>query len=307
MPPSMTFDVLGLGAVALDEFLYVDAYPAPDTKVRARESRVQCGGLTGNALVTAARMGARCAYAGRLGTSAAAKAIEEGFAGEGVDTRHASRRAEDGVVTSTIIVGTEGNTRNVFSRRNGITGARESEPSADVVESARVLFLDHHAGPGGVRAGRIAAAAGIPIVADFERQDAPCLDELLELTGHLIVPAHFACAITGASSPSDAILQLATSAREVTVVTNGAEGFWWVEKGGQPNHVPAFVVEVADTACCGDVFHGAYAAALAEGVPLRARLRFASAAAALKATRIGGQQSIPRRGEVDAFLERHGG
>ncbi len=300
----MTFDVLGLGAVALDEFLYVDAYPAPDTKVRVRESQVECGGLTGNALVTAARMGARCAYAGRLGTSSAAKTIEEGFAREGVDTSHASRRPEDGVVTSTIIVGTEGNTRNVFSRRNGLTGARESEPAVEVVQSARVLFLDHHAGPGGLRAARIAAAAGIPIVADIERHDAPCLAELLELTDHLIVPANFARAFTGASSPADSVFGLATSARAVTVVTNGADGFWFLEKGGKPSHVPAYRVQVADTACCGDVFHGAYAAALAEGMPLMARLRFASAAAAVKATRVGGQQAIPRREEVNTFLTR---
>jgi len=300
----MIFDVLGLGAVALDEFLYVDEYPAPDTKVRVREAQTQCGGLTGNALVTAARLGARCAYAGRLGTSAAAREIEATFASEGVDTRHASRRPEDGVVTSTIVVGTQGNTRNVFSRRNGSTGAHEFEPAEDVLRSSRVLFIDHHGGAGAVRAAKMAVSWRIPVVADFERLDAPFLEELLGLTGHLIVPEEFARAFTSADSAAESARRLGRAGREITVVTSGGEGFWLVERNSAPVHFPAFPVDVVDTACCGDVFHGAYAAALAEGMPLENRLRFASAAAALKATRTGGQKAIPRRGQVEAFLDR---
>jgi len=43
-----------------------------------------------------------------------------------------------------------------------------------------------------------------------------------------------------------------------------------------------------------DVFHGAYVAALARGDSLKERIRFAAAAAALKAT----QPGIPRGAEV---------
>jgi sulfofructose kinase len=62
-------------------------------------------------------------------------------------------------------------------------------------------------------------------------------------------------------------------------------------------------VKVADTTGCGDVFHGAYAAALARGLDLPARVRFAAAAAALKATRHGGQAGIPTRQATEAFLQ----
>ncbi len=67
-------------------------------------------------------------------------------------------------------------------------------------------------------------------------------------------------------------------------------------------HQPAFPVEVVDTTGCGDVFHGAYASALAEGLDLPVRVRLAAAAAALKATQPGGQAGIPSRGKVEAFL-----
>jgi sugar/nucleoside kinase (ribokinase family) len=63
---------------------------------------------------------------------------------------------------------------------------------------------------------------------------------------------------------------------------------------------------VVDTTGCGDVFHGAYAAALAEGLDPAARVRLASATAALKATRSGGQAGIPVRDTVEAFLQASG-
>jgi sugar/nucleoside kinase (ribokinase family) len=60
---------------------------------------------------------------------------------------------------------------------------------------------------------------------------------------------------------------------------------------------------VVDTTGCGDVFHGAYAAALAQGMELRERVRLASAAAALKATQPGGQRDIPNLRAVRRFLK----
>ncbi len=55
LPSPTPFDILGFGAVAVDDLLYVDAYPPPDSKIRVRRRRRQCGGLTGTALVAAAR------------------------------------------------------------------------------------------------------------------------------------------------------------------------------------------------------------------------------------------------------------
>ena len=65
--PAKRFDVLGLGAVAVDDLIYVEAYPPPDAKAQVIGRQRRCGGLTSIALVTAARLGARCAYAGALG------------------------------------------------------------------------------------------------------------------------------------------------------------------------------------------------------------------------------------------------
>jgi sulfofructose kinase len=62
--------------------------------------------------------------------------------------------------------------------------------------------------------------------------------------------------------------------------------------------MPAFPVEATNTTGAGDVFHGAYALAMAEGMEVEAAMRFASAAGALRAR----DGATPDRAMVSALL-----
>ncbi|MFW5693375.1 MAG: hypothetical protein ACOCWL_04080, partial [Thermoguttaceae bacterium] len=55
-----------------------------------------------------------------------------------------------------------------------------------------------------------------------------------------------------------------------------------------------------------DVFHGVYAAMLAWGLPLDARITVAAAAAAMKARKPGGQAGCPTFEQLEAFLHAAG-
>ena len=77
---------------------------------------------------------------------------------------------------------------------------------------------------------------------------------------------------------------------------------WNERQLAKPVRQPAFAVEPIDTTGCGDVFHGAYAAAIAQGTTLAEAIRFATAAASIKAERTGGQLGYPTLGEVEQFL-----
>ena len=155
-----------------------------------------------------------------------------------------------------------------------------------------------------LRAALVAREANVAVIADFEYVSSPLFPDLLALVDHLILPAGFAAQLSGRSDPREAALALWSERRELVAITCGADGAWWVDRDapGQPRHQPAYAVRVVDTTGCGDVFHGAYAAALARGLPAEARMRYAAAAAALKATQPGGQAGIPTRGEVEALL-----
>jgi sugar/nucleoside kinase (ribokinase family) len=266
--------------------LYVSTFPAADSKTRVTRHVRKYGGLTGMALVAAARLGARCAYAGNLGDDEASCHVEANFIREGVDVSHAPRSVEGRVVHAVIIVGQDTASRNIFSRSEGTIGAHPTLPDERIIRSSSVLFIDHFGMPGNLRAAKVARDAGAAVVADFEETTDPLFGEVLALVDHLILSEDAALRLTRQSDPGKAASALWRDDRAVVVVTCGARGSWSIAKhdaGLKPRHHPAFVVTACDTTGCGDVFHGAYAAALARGEPLDARIDFASAAAALKA------------------------
>jgi sulfofructose kinase len=299
------FDVLGLGAVAIDDLLILDEFPKPDNKYTVRVSERHAGGLTGTALVAAAKMGCSTVYAGTLGADEGSAFIERKLREAGVSTDHIVRRDETRPFHSTILIDNSKKTRTILADALNVVGADSGLPSEEFIRSVGVLFVDHVGLEGMIRASLIARDAGIPIVADFESRHPAPFDQLFSLADHLILPLDFALELSGAGDGKKAALDLWDSGRNAVVVTVGAEGSWYMssEDPGKVHHQSAFPVEVADTTGCGDVFHGAYAAGLRKGMPMAGRIRFASAVAALKATHIGGQEGIPSLGEVEAFLK----
>jgi len=207
-----------------------------------------------------------------------------------------------------IIVDETQQTRTIFFDSAAAARARVDWPPDDVIRSARVLFVDHFGVDGMLRAARVAQAAGIPVVADLENvPDHPLFADLVALVDHPVTSLDFAQRWTGCREPAAAARALSSAARRAVVVTCGADGCWYLDgETCEPRHFPAFRVPVVDTTGCGDVFHGAYAAGLAEGLDVARRIALASAAAALKATGRGGQAAIPTRAAVDQFLQEHG-
>ena len=302
MKQRRTIDILGLGAVAVDDLIFVESYPPPDAKARVVRRERHCGGLAGTALVAASRLGARCAYAGVMGNDELSAVALAGMEREGIDVSAVERKPSSGPVHSHIVVDQQRGTRNVFSYEPRVVGASLRTPAALIV-SCRVLLVDHLGVPGMVRAARLARWAGIPVVADIESDRHPQIHQLLALADHLIISQGFAKRLTGGRSPAQAVRKLARPDRQIAVVTCGDEGCWYLTQGeAVPRHQAAFKVKAVDTTGCGDVFHGAYAFALARGMGLEERIRFAAATAALKATRTGGQAGIPSLAAVRRFL-----
>jgi sugar/nucleoside kinase (ribokinase family) len=313
---SVRWDILGLGVVAVDDLLYVDCFPRPNTKMRIHSKRRQGGGLTATALVAAARLGARTAFMAVLGDDELSRFTLQEMERGGVDCAPVLRREEARPVHAVVIVDRSTGERTILYADDGVVPIRPEEIGADLIAGCRLLFVDFTAAEGGLRAVELAHAHGIPVVADIEQESAPCMADLIPLVDHLIVDAEMAGRATGETQPESMVRRLAQPSpggaqphsggarpeRACTVVTAGEKGCWYAEWGGQVHHFPAYRVNVVDTTGCGDVFHGAYAACIAGGESVPAAIRIATAAAALKATQPGGRSGIPTRPVVEAFL-----
>ncbi|HUJ75076.1 MAG TPA: PfkB family carbohydrate kinase, partial [bacterium] len=154
-------DVLGLGAVAVDDVLFLESFPRPDTKMAIQRQERRAGGNAGTALAAARRMGRACAYAGTLGADDLSRFIMQGFAAQGVSLAHLVQ--EDGAhpFHSTILIDTATQTRTILFDAAGVRGAHPSLPPAEVISNAGALLVDHVGLPGMVRAARIAREAGV--------------------------------------------------------------------------------------------------------------------------------------------------
>jgi sulfofructose kinase len=299
------FDILGLGAVSVDDFIYVQQYPPADSKTEVLGRDRKAGGLTAIALATAARLGASCAYAGVLGTDELSEFALDYLKAAQIDISFVKQTRSARPVYSNIIVDQHNGARTILYDLSQVIGANP-KMDASLVRSSRVLFVDHVGVPGMVRAARIARSAGIPVVADFDNDDDPGFGELLKFADHVIVSESFATRVTGTKLAEKSAKALGRN-RDVAVVTCGGQGCWYIARDWKaPKHQSAFAVKAVDTTGCGDVFHGAYAFALARGFALDERVRFASAAAALKAGARSGSDGLPTLKQVQKLCELSG-
>ncbi len=299
------WDILGFGAVAVDDLIYVDHHPLPDSKMLVRAKRREGGGLTGTALVAAARLGAKAAYCGILGDDELSRFTIQELEREGVDCTPVLHRAEAQPIHSIVIVDLSTGQRSILAYHEGVVKRQPKELTEELIGSCRVLFVDQTITEEALHATRLAHAHGIPVVADIEFVTEPRSPELIRQVDHLIIGINLAKQLTGEDDPVAVVRSLAHADRACCVVTAGERGCWYAERDGEVRHFPAFPVQVVDTTGCGDVFHGAYAACIAQGESVDTAIRVATAAAGIKATRPGGRSGSPDRATVDRFLREH--
>jgi sugar/nucleoside kinase (ribokinase family) len=120
------------------------------------------------------------------------------------------------------------------------------------------------------------------------------VDKLLAAGTDCILPLGAAHVLTGAKAPEAALRLLTQSTKAQLIVTDGTRGSWALTPEGII-HQPAIAVEAVDTTGCGDAFHGGYAAALLDGLPLRFCMEFAAWVAAQVALKLGGRTNLPTR------------
>ncbi len=114
-----------------------------------------------------------------------------------------------------------------------------------------------------------------------------------------------AAALTGIDSKSPADLEqglrsLFNQGPHAAIVTLGQDGAMLVTKEDK-RHLPSFAVQAVDTVGAGDAFNGVLAAALARRCSLDSAVRLACAAGALATTKLGAQESLPGKSEVEAL------
>jgi sugar/nucleoside kinase (ribokinase family) len=153
-----------------------------------------------------------------------------------------------------------------------------------------------------VAAARLAREAGAHVTCDLESIGARTGELLRELTVPILAQG-LPEALTGEDDPEQALRRLDAPHARLRCVTMGTQGALLLE-GDRVHRVAALHVDVVDTTGAGDVFRGAFIAALLRGLAPEAILRFANAAAALSCTKAGALGGVPTREAVEQFLRQ---
>jgi sulfofructose kinase len=294
--------LLAIGIAVLDEVFVVPVPLRPGEKHRASAVRTVIGGNAVNAALAIARLGGEPFLVTRFGDDPAAGTIRARLAELGIDASLSRACSGSASSRSAIVIEPNGDRTIVNYLDPDLPDLPEWLP-ARLPEGTRAVLGDTRWETGSRHVFTLARAAGIPALFDGDR--APQDPALLDIASHVVFSARGARELAGTDDLAAALLRIAAGRSTFIAATDGGRGVFAVENGTVRHH-PAFPVTPVDTLGAGDVWHGAFALALAEAMPLDAAIRFASATAAIKCTRPGGSAGTPAREEVMRLLAGQG-
>jgi sulfofructose kinase len=126
----------------------------------------------------------------------------------------------------------------------------------------------------------------LPVVIDADRATVET-DPLFAMGTHVIFSGECLRNTVGTDDLAAGLARMAQFTDAFLAVSNGALPVLWRENQAI-REMPVFPVAALDTLGAGDVFHGAFTLALAEGCGIAQAMRFAAATAGIKCTRFGG-------------------
>jgi sulfofructose kinase len=296
----MTARVVCSGIGVLDQVWELPALPDSPGKYIARGLRVTGGGMAATAAVAVASLGGSAAWCGRLGDDAAGETLLTALRRLGVETAGITVTPGAHSPTSGVLVDAEG--ERILAVFPG-AGLPEDAPVAPaLLDGAGAVLADPRWVDGGERLYALAAARGLPRVLDADIATRDVLLRMARQADHIVFSQRGLVNFCGTDDPRAGLASAAAELHGTIAVTLGAQGsLWW--RDGAIVTLPAPRIAAKDTTGCGDVFHGAYALGLAEGMPVMQAARFATAAAALKAQRGNGWNGMPDRAAVEAMLQ----
>lgn len=280
------------------------------------------GGDTSNAVIAAARAGARTAYLTRLGSDAFGQALLDLWAREGVDTSAVERDAQH---PTGIYFVTHGAAGHEFSYLRAGSAASRMAPAWLLDAPAAVLQQCHILHVSGIslavsasacdtayEAMRVARAAGARVAFDpnlrlklwpLARARA-CIAHAVSLCDIFLPGLDDMAALLGLGD-ADAIADWGHAQGAATVVVKlGADGVLLssADPAVPRQRVAGRSVALVDATGAGDCFDGNLLARLALGDDLTAAVRYANTAASLTMQGFGAVAPLPTAQQVQALL-----
>jgi len=301
--------IIVIGSLVFDLVARTPKRPVKGETVIGSDFGMFPGGKGANQAVQAARLGAIVHMVGRVGADYFGTSLRQSLNESGVNTEHVRVDQATTTAVGCIVVDAEGdNSIVVVPQANMRCTKADVDEAAELLAQADILLLQLEIPLPVVEYAAVKAKElGVRVL--LNPAPAQTLPGNLLQSVDLITPNEKEISLlVGRDLQSDddfraAARELIRSGPATVIVTLGDKGALLVEND-RTIAVPAWPVSAVDTTAAGDAFTGGLAVALAEGQPLTAAMRFASAAGALAVTKKGAQPSLPERRELESFLRQ---
>ena len=299
--------ILIVGSSNTDMVIKAGRLPGPGETIIGKSFFMNPGGKGANQAVAAARLGGNITFICKTGNDIFGKQSIELFQEEGINTDYllSDPRNPSGVALITVDDQAE-NCIVVASGANASLSPDDLQKSRSVIEESVMVLMQLEIPLNTVEyVASTAFAKGVKVILN----PAPACqlpDSLLQHLSVITPNKTEAEMITGIKvidrkTAEEAALAIKARGVDTVIITLGNEGALILHEG-HFSHVPACKVEAVDTTAAGDVFNGALAVALSEGMDIAEATAFACKASAISVTRLGAQSSAPFKKEVDAFI-----
>ena len=284
--------MVGLGLCVVDHLYWVRDLDLGAERTRYSRRLVAAGGMVATALVQAVRSGCRARLLSVLGDDDEGRWARRSLREAGVGTRDIVTSPRVPTALAVVLVDeSTGERRFLLTDRTKVE-RRGPRLALGAIRRGVPLLVDGHYPIDALRAVRRAREVGAPVVADFTRPS-PANLRLLPYVDYPVLPESFVSAYH-AGSARDALRRLHDAFGGTPVFTQGARGGLYLD-GHRIRRFRSPKVKVRDTTGAGDAFHGAFAAGLAQGLPLDVNVARAARAGAQACTRPGGMTAVSAR------------
>ncbi|MDP5219042.1 PfkB family carbohydrate kinase [Ruegeria sp. 2205SS24-7] len=281
--------VICAGLVTVDVLYFVDGPLIEGKKQRAHQAQMFAGGGALNAAVAVAALGGHAILAGAIGDDVFGSFIRQELAQLGIDDSLLVTVPGIASAHSAILVSAAGE-RTIANFRDDHLFL--DPPPQNLCFDA--VLVDTRWRAAAAELLPAARAVGKPGVVDAEAPLAG-VEDLLPLASHVAFSEQGLKDFTGVSGPDG----LETASRRLqtwTCVTRGPRSVLYHD-GERLDESPVVSVVAKNTLGAGDVWHGAFALGLGEGLAVTDAMRKASAAAGQSVQRTGSLCARPLRGE----------
>jgi len=307
----MAKKVLVLGSSNVDFILRIPRFHNPGETIMGENLITAFGGKGANQAIAAKRLGGKVSFITKLGNDPYGKSYQKYLIKNGLDPKCLlmDRNLPNGMAL--IELHPKGENRIIVSPgANGSLFPKDLEKLKQAWKEVKVFVTQLEIPLPTVKAALEMARNHGTITLLNPSPSIRLPSQLLSLVDFLVPNELEAQLLAGIKMKRDQDLPkiagslLGMGAKNV-VITLGPKGAFFKNRD-EEIWMEAFRVKVVDTTAAGDAFMGALACGLAEGKPTREALRFANAAGALAATKLGAQPSLPNRKQLERFLSKQG-